>query len=337
MDSLTFLEKPPRPPPRPVYVLHGDEDFLKRKVLVSLRSLVLGPGGDDFGLSTHEGDKATFAAVHDELCTLPFLGGLRLVVVDAADAFVTRYRSHLEKYMSQPATAGVLVLDVKSWPATTRIAKLVEAAATIVCKAPAVYKLPNWCVQWAATRHGKQISAPAANLLVELVGADMGQLDQELTKLAIYVDRAGRIDADDVDRLVGCSRAENTWKIFDAMAQGQAAEALAIVDRLLEQGQEPLRILGAFSMQLRRLAQAARLTRQGLRLSDALEQAGFSAYNIKGAEEQLRHLGRQRADLLYDWLLEVDLGIKGSSQLEPRTLLERLVVRLARRVKKSSR
>jgi len=33
---------------------------------------------------------------------------------------------------------------------------------------------------------------------------------------------------------------------------------------------------------------------------------------------------------LYDWLLEVDLGIKGSNTLDPGTQLERLIVRLAR-------
>jgi DNA polymerase-3 subunit delta len=48
------------------------------------------------------------------------------------------------------------------------------------------------------------------------------------------------------------------------------------------------------------------------------------------AEQQLRHLGRRRLDHLYDWLLETDQGLKGGSQLSPRILLERLVVRLAR-------
>jgi len=43
-------------------------------------------------------------------------------------------------------------------------------------------------------------------------------------------------------------------------------------------------------------------------------------------KQQLRHLGRHRADRLYDWLIETDLGLKGSSQLPPRTLLERLVI-----------
>jgi DNA polymerase III subunit delta len=120
------------------------------------------------------------------------------------------------------------------------------------------------------------------------------------------------------------------FKIFDALGAGNLAEALAILDRLFEDGEDAFRILGAFSMQIRRLAQVARLVRQGVPLGQAFEQAGVPAWPAarQSCEQQLRHLGRQRAEQLFDWLLEVDLGVKGSSQLPPRTLLERLLVRL---------
>jgi DNA polymerase-3 subunit delta len=330
MDSLAFLEGAGRSRLLPIYVLHGDEDFLKRRALEALRTLILGAEGEAFGLSTHAGDKATLAAVQDELQTPPFLGERRLVIVENADPFVTRFRAALETYTAKPAAHAVLVLEVRSWPASTKLAKLLSGDATIVCKAPPAYKLPDWCVAWVAAQHAKQLAAPAARLLVDLVGADMGLLDQELTKLAIYVGTADRIEAGDVDKLVGSSRAENTWKIFDAIAAGQSAEALAILERLLDQGEEPIRILGAFSLQLRRLAQAARLCEQGAPLSVALEQVGIPPFGRKSSEQQLRHLGRRRADRLYDWLLEVDLGLKGSSQLPPRIVLERLVILLAR-------
>jgi DNA polymerase-3 subunit delta len=331
MDSLTFLQGAAKAKPRPIYVLHGDEHFLKRRVVAALKTLVLGSEDDGFGLTSRDGDKATWVEIHDELETLPFLSARRLVVVDRADAFVTRERARLEKYFAEPSKTGVLVLDVQSWPANTKLAKALPEAATIVCKAPPAQKLPEWCAEWCAARHGKPLAAPAARMLVDLVGTDMGLLDQEMAKLAIYVGGNARIDAADVDQLVGQSRAENTWKIFDLIGAGQTGEALTLLDRLLDQGEEPLRLLGAFSMQLRRLAQAARLHSQGDSLPDALERAGVPPFGRRGAEQQVRHLGRRRLDQIYDWLLETDLGLKGSSQLPPRTLLERLVVRLARK------
>jgi DNA polymerase-3 subunit delta len=331
MESLTFLERAKQGEPRPVYVLYGDEDFLKRQVLAALRERVPETAENAFGLSTYPGDKATFAAVHDELQTMPFLSSRRLVVVENADPFVTKFRAALEKYVAQPASKGVLVLDVKSWPANTRLAKLLEADAAIECKTPNTAKLASWCSQWVSARHGKQLANTAANLLVSLVGPDMGLLDQELTKLAIYVGTAAKIESSDVDKLVGCSREENTWKIFDAVSEGRPKEALAILERLFDQGQDPLAVLGAFTFQLRRLAQVARLTEQGQSLASAMDRLGLPPFAKRGCEHQLRHLGRRRAERLYDWLIEVDLGLKGSSQLPPRTLLERLVLQLARK------
>jgi DNA polymerase-3 subunit delta len=328
MDALSFLD---RPRPQPLFVVYGDEDFLRRLVLAAIRKTVLGDGDDEFSCSVHPGDKATYAAVVDELQTVPFFGEHRLVVVENADPFVTRYRATLEKLVADLPATGVLVLDVKSWPRTTRLAKLVDAKATIECKAPPASRLPQWCVQWAAARQQKQLTALAAALLVELAGPEMGLLDQELLKLALYVGDRKRIDEKDVDMLVGRSRAENTWKIFDAIGAGQPGDALTLLDRLLDQGEDPHRLLGAFSSQLRRLAQAARLTQQGRPVVVALEEAGIPPFGVRAGEQQLRHLGVRRAARLYDWLLEVDLGVKGGSQLSPRTLLERLVLRLAQK------
>src|SRR5262249_28773756 len=164
MASLTFLDRASKAKPQPVYVLHGEEHFLKRQVLAALRKIVLGADDDSFGLSTFAGDKATFAAVGNELATLPFLAPRRLVVVESADPFVQQERANLEKYVAEPAATGVLALEVKGWPANTKLAKLVPDNTTINCKPPAAHTLPQWCADWSAARYGKQLAGPAARL-----------------------------------------------------------------------------------------------------------------------------------------------------------------------------
>src|SRR2546423_663221 len=133
MDAGTFLEKIDKAKVQPVYVLTGDEAFLKQQVLAALRRLVLGPGDDGFGVCTFAGDKATFSAVHAELTTLPFLAPRRLVVIARADPFITAERSRLEKYATSPAEMGVLVLDVQTWQSNTRLAKQLPDPAVLVC------------------------------------------------------------------------------------------------------------------------------------------------------------------------------------------------------------
>lgn len=332
MDALTFIDKNGKVKRQPFYVLSGDEDFLKRRLLDLLVPLVLGDTSPDYGLTTFPGDKADFSTVRNELDSGSLFGDRRLVVVDQADPFVTKFRPQLEAYVTDPSAAGVLVLDVKAFPPTTKLAKAVPDAAHIVCKAPPEYRLPLWCVDWCQTQYQKKLTTPAAHMLVELVGPTMGVLDQELQKLKDFVGDRPAIDVPDVDELTGRSRGANVFKILDAIGDGKPAAALKILTELFEEGEAPIAILGALSAQVRRLARAARLHKQGANLEEALTNAGVASWPQArdGARKQLKHLGMNRLERLYDWLIETDSGLKGGSPLPDRVQLERLVVRLAR-------
>ena len=358
MDALQFLDKGGKVKRMPIYVVTGDEDFLKRRVLAALQAQLLGESDPSFALSTYPGDKADFAAIRSELDTLPFLSDCRLVIVEKADdrgrkqvpsegekltggsedqavadgSFVSRYRSALEKYAAAPAKSGVLVLEVKSWPANTKLAKLIPDTATIVGKTPPTDRLPAWCVEWAKTANNKKLVGPAAQLLVDLIGTEMGLLDAELEKLAVYVGDRGTIDAKDVDLLVGRSRSANVFKIMDAVGEGKPNEALTILSELFEEGDVPEAILGALGFQIRKLALAARIHKHGATLEDAMDRAGVAKWPKArdSTQKQLRSLGWSRIDKLYDWLVECDSGMKGGSVLPKRILLERLIVRMAR-------
>jgi DNA polymerase-3 subunit delta len=339
MDSLQFLGQIAKSQPQPIYVLFGDEDFLKREALTAIRRHLVGDDPDPLAYTALPGEQAKFAAVVDELSTLPFLCPRRLVVIEDADKFVTESRPKLEKYVTAPAATGTLVLVVKTWAANTKLAKLVPAEGTVECRTLAAAKLPDWCVRRAKTAHGKPINPSAAELLVDLVGGDMGLLDQELAKLAAYAAGAKEIGRGDVDRCVGRSRTEEVWKIFDAIAARQTTQALGTLSRLFEQGQDPMAVLGAFSWRLRALAQVHRALQAGRPMAQALSEAKLPPHrgSQESAERQMRHLGERRLEQVYDLLLEVDQGMKGYNALPPRTQMERLVVQLAAPAARSGR
>lgn len=329
MDALAFVEAKKLGEPQPIYVLAGAERFLKLQAIQRIQQIALGEGAEDFARSTYSGDAVDLATVRDELSTLPFLSPRRLVIVQDADGFVTKYRDGLEDYFAASSRSGVLVLDVKSWKANTRLAKALPDAGLIACSVPERNTTPwvrSWLTRWAETHYGKKLEPAAVNLLLELAGHELGVLDQELAKLVASAGSAPIITAKDVDQLVGHSREENVWHIFDAIALGQKAKAMALLHHLLDHGQEPIGLLGALGWQLRRLAQAARLQQQGIPLGQAVQRVGL--FKVEQANHLLRHLG-SRALLVYDWLLEADLRMKSSGDLPARTILERLVVRLA--------
>ena len=335
--ALDYLANPGKHPPRPVCAVFGGEAFLRRQAILCLRAAVLGGDDGDFSLTAFEGRGTPFRDVHEVLSTVAmFGGGKRLAVVEDADDFVTRYRTQLEDYVARPSRSGVLVLDLDSLPSNTRLYKSIAAEGLLVdCGAPAPARLNKWLGSWAKQHHGAELSPAAAETLVELIGPELGLLDQELAKLALLAGKDRKITPELVGRSVGGWRTKTTWEMLDAALDGKTQEAMLQLDRLLASGEQPIGILGQISASLRRFAAATRLVlqaeaaRRRPNLREALEQAGVRAFVLQKAERQLRLLGRHRGAQIYRWLLQADLDLKGESAMPPRLILERLIVRLA--------
>jgi DNA polymerase-3 subunit delta len=310
--------------------LFGAERFLKQQALKALCTAVLGAEDEELGLTRFPGKTAELAQVVDELLTVSMWGEQRLVLVEDAEDFVKNYRSGLEKYLERPAKKSVLILDVKTWAATTRLAKKVaEIGLPIDCAAPKSAEFPKWLAEQCAAAHGKQLSREAAVTLVELAGTDLGLLDQELAKLAAYVGDKPRIEPQAVRDLVGGWKAETTWSMLDAVRDGKVDAALHLLDKLLTAGEHPLKLLGGINNQFKALAQATEIARHGKPLRDAMLEAGVKPFTLDSSANYLRRIGRPRAEQLMNWLLTADCDLKGGSQLPERVIMEKLLLQLA--------
>jgi DNA polymerase-3 subunit delta len=335
LHALDYLGQLDKHAPKPVCVAYGADSFLRRQVLLGLRHSVLKEDDDDFSLKSFDGRAAEFRDVVVELSTLAMFGTQRLVVIDEADDFVSRNREALENYVLRPGRSSILLLDVKSWPSNTRIYKAVDSHGLAVdCSVPPSAKLARWLIDWTRQAHKCQLSPSAADALVEMIGPELGLLDQELAKLALLVGSDMKITVEMVQKAVGGWRAKTTWEMLDLALEGDTAGALRQIDRLLASNEAPIGLLAQISSSLRRLAAATRLILQAeaahrkIGIRPALQRANVK-YFVEKAEQQLRRLGRQRGSQLYRWLLEADLDLKGDSQLPPRLVLERLIVRLS--------
>lgn len=307
----------------------GDQRFLKVSCLRELTRRVLGED-DEFGPSRFAGDSIDLKNVLDELSTISMWGGRRLVIVDDADTFVSNHRAALEKYVAKPAKGGVLVLDVKSWPKTTRLAKAVaQSGLELDCSELKGAELLRWLSETARDEHGKTLERDATTLLAELAGPDLGLLERELSKLADYVGDVPAITAADVTKLVGGWKAETTFKMLEDVRRGDLGSALVELDRLLRSGEAPQRILGGILFVYRKLAAAAEQARQGTPLPAAVRAAGVFPKDQAGSVEYLRRIGSKGAGRFFEHLLEADASLRGYGRLPERIVLERLLVRLA--------
>ena len=122
------------------------------------------------------------------------------------------------------------------------------------------------------------------------------------------------------------------FRILDAIGEGKPGEALSILEELFTEGVDPMGVMAPLTGQLRKLAAVGRLTATGQPLGPAMDAAGVPKWEKMriGFERQLKHLGRRRVDKLTDWLVEINLGLKGGNALPERVQVERLIVMLAR-------
>lgn len=326
MHAVEWLTEEVGEPIPPVIVLLGDQRTLKRRVVERLRRV----RDQDAELMTFSGDAVDFATVHDELRTGSLWGGAKLVLVEDADRFVAAHRAALERYCERPARAVPLVLDVGTWNRATRLAKAVEQIGRVIeCSPLKGAALQRYLRNLFQKSYGCRIDSDALTLLTELAGTNLGVLEQEADKLATYVGERRRITAEDVQKLVGGWKAETTWAMQDAIRDGNLARALDCLDRLLRSGESEYRLLFSMLFTYRRYAQAAELTRDRVRLEEALKRVGLRPFQVPAAAAYLRRLGRETVERFPSAFQQADVAFKGGSQLTPRAVLERLIVELA--------
>jgi DNA polymerase-3 subunit delta len=328
MRAFEWLRDPGAQVLKPLYAVHGEDLYLRRQSLDAIKALALGDQPDDIAVTRFEGKIATLADVLDELRTLPFFSKRRVVIVEDADPFVTRYRKELESHAASPAGSGVLVMVLRSWPSNTKLYKLVEASGLAIdCASPAEKDLLPWLTKLAASRFKAHLEPDAGRLLVELVGAEVGILASEVEKLSVYAGESGKIRREDVAKLVEAGRIETVWKVIDAATLGEAAAAVSHLDDLLASGEHPIRVLAGFTSSLLKVHHAGRLRAARVSLEEACKIAGV--FMVDKTRRQHAHLGPARVDRLPAMLANADLDLKGGSQLDPRVVLEALLVELA--------
>lgn len=262
--------KPDQPPP--IVVIAGDDAYQKLAHLERTLDELLPPEVDrTLALSVLDGARKgeqpppTASAVLQELATLPFLADRRVVVIRSADNFITDNRERLERYADAPSRTGILVLECRAFPKTTRFYKAVEAIGgrILECKKLTGRALTEFVVARAAERQ-KRLEPAAAAKLVNLIGAEPCMLDGEIEKLALYAGQRREITLDDVTALVGQTREEKVFAAMDAAAEGNLYKALSLWHQVLETDPAGVyKAVGGVAFVLRKWLTAHNLAAQG--------------------------------------------------------------------------
>jgi DNA polymerase III delta subunit len=318
--------------PEPVYLIVGDDDVEMTKLANEFVSLI-----DEelraFSLERlYATDKSvTPSSIVEASRTVAMLGDRRVVVVLRAERILKPKRRGkaaedaeeagadeepasdldvLEAYIKKPEPLTTLVLvaaDVdrqrKVYKALQKHAVIVECLGLRAGQDPKrvdlrqAARVAEQMVRQAVTEAGQQIDAPAAKLIADRAGADIATLRADVSRLLLYAAGKPKITLQDVKEVVSAEATQDDWAVTNAIARGDAPEALRQLGLTLEGGGVSYQILG----------QLAWFVREKMTAADPRR--------IKPAVEAL---------------FRTDLELKSSGG-DPRVLLERLVVELCRR------
>ncbi len=335
-------------------ILHGPERFLQLEATQNLKAALLAQHGEVNTL-LFDGASAKATDILDECHSMSLIQCHKLIIVDNADALLKggegdddegaapavaagkrgagggkSARDLFLEYALAPDPSATLLLRAGRWYPGKIDKAVVAASGASACRKCEELRTHD-CIAWTIARaatHDTTIDRDAAATLVETIGPDLGRLDSELAKLAMY--EVGRpIDAEAVSALSVLTRQEAFWTIQEALASGDAARALNHLHELIEVSRHnEVPIMTSFIDLARKIAGVS----QGLRAREPVPSImGRLRLFGPGSGPVIEAAKRLSPDEIAElFRLGVDAARKHrSGQRDPLLLLEELSLRFA--------
>jgi DNA polymerase III subunit delta len=318
---------PAQPGSVPVTLVLGEEELLADRAVaeaVTAATARLGPGTAV--------EEVRGGALPDGfamgLATASLFGGGRVVVVQEADALDAAARDAVLALAADDGPATVVVLRAASPGRQAKFFKEVQRQAATV---PVARLRPAERSSWLRAevrRLGRKADERALAALVDTVGQDLRELAGALAKLHVAVPPPAPLTAGHVAEYLAQTADRGIFEMADAVFAADAATALDRLDALLDQGEEPIGLLGLLARQLRLLLRVA--DHPGVPAAQVAQLVGGGTrdWQVERARRQARKFRPEDLRRALDVVAEADAEVRNGS-LPSRLLLELVIARLA--------
>ena len=318
----------------PLYLLFGPEDYLRDAAARAVADAALkGAALREFNESAYS---LASADVQHAIATaeqLPMMAGRRVVRVTDFGRLREADEEALVRYVTRPVETSTVVFVSGDLDKRRRLSKtLLDACASVEFAELKDAELAAWARD--RLRHlGAHADERTLRQVVALVGASVRQLATELEKLSTAALPDGQITMEMVDALVGRSRELSNFELSDHLIARDRRRALETLRKLLDDGAEPVMLIGLLASNFHRLALAKELMSRG-----APEQEVFRVVNMPFSQRKDFLATARRADAgelgrRLARIAEADLAIKtslgGGGERGSRLQLEMLVCELS--------
>src|SRR4051812_12376954 len=318
----------------PLYLLFGPEDYLRdaaaRKVAdAALKGAALREFNESsYSLASSDVQHAIAAAEQ-----LPMMAERRVVRVSDFARLREADEEALVRYVTRPVETSVVIFIADDLDKRRKLSKtLLEVCTSVEFAALNDAELASWARD--RLKHlGADADERTLRQIIALTGASVRQLATELEKLATAALPGGHITMETVDALVGRSRELSNFELTDRLIARDRRRALETLSKLLDDGAEPVMLIGLLASSYHRLALAKDLMSRG-----AAEQEVFRVVNMPFNQRKEFLATARRADSQelarrIRRIAEADLAIKtslgGGGERGARVQLEMLVCELS--------
>jgi len=326
--SRTDLERSLREGLRPLYLLLGPEIYLRRVAAQAITDAALSR------TLLREFNESSFSLVSDAVQSavaaadqLPMMSDTRVVRIRDFARLREAEEEILIRYLNNPSPSTVMIFTADELDKRKKSSKVLLDVCTVVEFSPLKDAEAR---SWAKARL-KELKVTADDQvlteLIRLVGTDVQTLANELEKLASAAADTGRITMPVVDELIGRSRELSNFELADHLMAGNRKRALETLHRLLEDGAEPVMLVGLIAGNYHRLALGKHLMARGGR-EEVFRNISLPPFKRDSYISTLQRSTAAKIARGIQLTAAADLAIK-TSQATPRLQLEMLVCELA--------
>ncbi len=309
---------------RPVYLLYGEEAYLKNRYKNRLRQAIL-PEDDTMNFSSYEGRGIDVRQIIDQAETMPFFADHRLILIENS-GFFKNACPELAEYIPQLPQETILIFVENEVDKRGKLFKAVKSAGRVAELGRQDERTLTAWVLGTIKKEKKNITSDALKRFLEMAGDDMENIEHELEKLLSFVHGKSAIELGDVEEICTETTESRIFDMIHAVAEKRQKQALDLYYDLLSLKEPPMRILFLIARQFNQMLQVRSLSEQGYDGTSIASRAGIAPFIAKRTLAQAKRFTIPVLRRAVEDCVEAEEAVK-TGRLGDRLAVEMLIVR----------
>ncbi len=291
-----------------VYLLYGEEAYLKKQYRDKLRNAMILPD-DNMNYAYYEGKGINVKEVIDLAETLPFFADRRVIVMENTGFFKTSSEELAEYIKELPDSTAIIFVEAeidkrgKLYKAVQKKGRAVELGR----------QDEGTLLRWIAgsvKRESKQISENTIRHFIVKVGTDMENIQKELEKLFCYTLDKDVITVEDVETICTTQITNQIFDMVNAVADKKQRQALDYYYDLITLKEPPMRILFLLARQFKLLLEVKDLDKKGMARKEIAEKTGLNPFVVGKYQAQAKSFSTKELRTIIEDSVETEEAVK---------------------------